>query len=526
MKTSRDFILLGSFIGLLAAAAVLYWSHHDVGRLVSASAASARSHATRRALLDETTVKLARLKAELLDVQRGDRVPPTYDEWSRQQAETRATLTWLREHFAAFEPTLAGPVAPQPAFTAAAQKIRRLGATLVADWHDYEQRGSGLTPASREYATATLLPLLAREIQPTLENLAATEMADAEHEAAASPALIRPAQRIRLLAAVALVACFGLLAYTFAPRRPKTEKLLSAAMEKRSAPSPTPPVAKNFDHNVAAMDPSMPKILVAEHNAADSDTLSLLLTNAGFAVIGCDNGRVAREAIQRIPFALLLLDLHLPEEGGLEILKAARQHHPHLPAILICDPRENADGMESSGPFITQIVRRPLNPRTLLWSVSEILYPGENREPREYSPNLPDSDDEPPPVSETGEPVVIEPPPAPPAQPPEISRPALRVSKPEPVVTPPLPAAPVERPTPPAPAAPPPPANPVVDASPAVASPPEPFPAAAPTAESPSTVIDPAAPASATPESDPSSASPAVPRKKMVRRKILPDSET
>lgn len=544
LKISRDFLLLGSVVGVLAAATVFYWSHHQVELLSTANIEFVQARTTRRAALQDATMRLGHLKAQLIDAQREDRLPPTYEEWSRQQAEARADITLVRQRFAELEPALGTPLAPQPSLVHASAKVRELSGKLLANWKEFEQRGSGLTDPSREYANSALLPLIADELQPAIEELAAADSTDAERRTSGFPAEIALAERLRLGAVLALAACFGLLIYTLVPRRKTSPKLLSAAWKKSGGPEPDAAVAANFEHNVAAMDPNLPKILVAEHNPADSDTLSLLLTNASYAVIGCDNGKVARDAIQRIPFALLLLDLRLPEHGGAEILRAARKLHPEVPAILICDEDDDTQGLESTRPPLTHIVRRPLNPRTLLWSVSEVLYPGENRQPREYSRYVPELDDDPsapaqsvpldtafpisPRTVTPPAPPPPPPPPAPPAPPPEKpvllrrSRPPESEPTPAPAATPAPaiePPAPVVEPTAPRRnVLPPPEASPVfVPPTPAAPPPPPPVVPAQAAPDAPS----PAAPLTAAESSPDGTQAPFV-RKKIVRRKIQP----
>lgn len=524
MKLSRDFLLLSSVVGLLAAGVVLYWSHQQVEHLTAASLEFSQARTTRRAALQDATIRLGHLQARLVETQDDNRIAPGYDEWSRQQAEARAAVAAIRQHFAELEPNPVSPLPAQPALTASAAHLRELGSRLLAGWRDFEQQGSGLTARSRDLAHTSLLPLIADEIKPAIAEVTAADASDAEHRSAAFPSLISPARRIRAASLVGLVAFFGLLISSLVPRRKAPAKLLSAAWQKSATASDSvPPMPVNFEHNVAALDRTLPKILVAEQNAAESDTISLLLNNAGFAVIGCDNGAVARDALQRFQFALLLLDLRLPVHGGLEILREARRQRSDLPAILLCDAQEDLRSIEeaiASGP--TQIVRRPLNPRMLLWNVSETLFPGENRQPREYSPYVPDADDEPEQTAaaEPAAPAEIPPPPPvrPPEPPPAAPAPVATASSAMRLSTRRLAPPPAPAPVAPAPVEPPPPPpvkEPEIASLPVAPEPPPPPPAppapeAVPTATEVASTGD----------------GPPVVRKKMVRRRIAPGEGT
>jgi two-component system, sensor histidine kinase and response regulator len=81
------------------------------------------------------------------------------------------------------------------------------------------------------------------------------------------------------------------------------------------------------------------KVLVAEDNAVNLTLARRLLEKHGHTVVTAENGREALERIGRESFDLVLMDVQMPEMGGLEVTSAIRQKETveggHLPIIAL-----------------------------------------------------------------------------------------------------------------------------------------------------------------------------------------------
>ncbi len=78
-----------------------------------------------------------------------------------------------------------------------------------------------------------------------------------------------------------------------------------------------------------------PRILIIDDEAAIRESLDTLLTLEGFTVSMAGDGAAGMDLISRNEFDLLLLDLALPGESGLDLLPRIIEMQPNLPVIMI-----------------------------------------------------------------------------------------------------------------------------------------------------------------------------------------------
>ena len=80
---------------------------------------------------------------------------------------------------------------------------------------------------------------------------------------------------------------------------------------------------------------SSPRILIIDDEAAIRESLDTLLTLEGFAVTTADDGPSGLDLLSRNEYDLLLLDLALPGESGIDLLPRIVEMQPNLPVIMI-----------------------------------------------------------------------------------------------------------------------------------------------------------------------------------------------
>ncbi|HEY6412481.1 MAG TPA: sigma-54 dependent transcriptional regulator [Edaphobacter sp.] len=78
-----------------------------------------------------------------------------------------------------------------------------------------------------------------------------------------------------------------------------------------------------------------PRILIIDDEAAIRESLDTLLTLEGFSVSMASDGPAGMELISKNEYDLLLLDLALPGESGIDLLPRIVETQPNLPVIMI-----------------------------------------------------------------------------------------------------------------------------------------------------------------------------------------------
>jgi DNA-binding NtrC family response regulator len=81
------------------------------------------------------------------------------------------------------------------------------------------------------------------------------------------------------------------------------------------------------------MDPDEKTILVVDDEPAIRVLLANVFRPAGYHVLEAPDGRVAMAMLDAHPVDVLLIDLIMPEQEGMETIRAARKKHPQLKII-------------------------------------------------------------------------------------------------------------------------------------------------------------------------------------------------
>lgn len=74
-------------------------------------------------------------------------------------------------------------------------------------------------------------------------------------------------------------------------------------------------------------------ILVVDDDPGVRDVIRSMLESAGYAVLAAENGREAMKILKAARVDLILTDLVMPEQEGIETIKALRREYPNLKVI-------------------------------------------------------------------------------------------------------------------------------------------------------------------------------------------------
>ena len=115
-----------------------------------------------------------------------------------------------------------------------------------------------------------------------------------------------------------------------------------------------------------------PRILIVEDEPAIADTLLYALKTEGFAPEWCATGNAGLAALEKNPFALVVLDVGLPDGTGFDVCKRIRARSA-VPVIFLAARNTELDrvlGLELGGD---DYLVKPFSPRELTARVKAIL---------------------------------------------------------------------------------------------------------------------------------------------------------
>lgn len=114
------------------------------------------------------------------------------------------------------------------------------------------------------------------------------------------------------------------------------------------------------------------KILVVDDEREITDLLEVYLSNEGFQVIKCYNGKEALTAIEQNQPDLAILDIMLPDLSGFDICCRIRECHTY-PIIMLTARGEDMDKINGLSLGADDYVTKPFNPLELMARVKAQL---------------------------------------------------------------------------------------------------------------------------------------------------------
>lgn len=115
-----------------------------------------------------------------------------------------------------------------------------------------------------------------------------------------------------------------------------------------------------------------PTILVVDDEPTVTEVVSVYLEHAGYQVIVAANGESALEILETQPPDLVVLDLMLPDVGGLEITRWLRARGD-MPIIMLTARRDEVDRILGLELGADDYVVKPFSPQELVSRVKAVL---------------------------------------------------------------------------------------------------------------------------------------------------------
>jgi DNA-binding response OmpR family regulator len=120
-------------------------------------------------------------------------------------------------------------------------------------------------------------------------------------------------------------------------------------------------------------DAPLPAILLVDDDLRLRDLLQRYLESQGFAVRGVDDGVQLQQALDRGHFDLIVLDLMLPGESGLDICRRLRGQGDDTPVIMLTAKGDEIDRIVGLEIGADDYLPKPVNPRELLARMRAVL---------------------------------------------------------------------------------------------------------------------------------------------------------
>lgn len=114
-------------------------------------------------------------------------------------------------------------------------------------------------------------------------------------------------------------------------------------------------------------------MLLVDDDEFIRDSLSLAFTNKGCCMHAAETAEEGLKAIQTERYDIIISDLRLPGQGGLEFLKAVRNAHPDTLCVLITAYRDMHVASEASSMGIDDFIEKPFSVGVLVQSLVKLI---------------------------------------------------------------------------------------------------------------------------------------------------------
>jgi len=185
--------------------------------------------------------------------------------------------------------------------------------------------------------------------------------------------------KVILLTSAGASAVKGRAASVFAARLAKPVKqsdLLDAIVTAFATPQPSRRQRGKAQREDARANRSL-RVLVAEDNPTNQALVSALLKQKGHRVTIVGNGRLAADRAVLESFDIILMDVQMPEMGGLEATALIRDHERtaggHVPIVALTARAMAGDREQCLAAGMDAYVSKPLRPDELFSAIDSVV---------------------------------------------------------------------------------------------------------------------------------------------------------
>ncbi len=128
-------------------------------------------------------------------------------------------------------------------------------------------------------------------------------------------------------------------------------------------------------------------IYVVDDEQSICDSLKGIFTDEGYEIVTCLDAKTLFEKAARVPPALVLLDIWLPDVDGLEVLNKLRKEYPETSVIMMSGHAGITSAVTAIKKGASDFLEKPLNMDVLLEKVSSAL---KAQEEKDFEIHLPE----------------------------------------------------------------------------------------------------------------------------------------
>ncbi len=118
---------------------------------------------------------------------------------------------------------------------------------------------------------------------------------------------------------------------------------------------------------------AQPHILIIDDDTRIRELLKSYLSQNGFRVSAAGNAGEARSIMRGMAFDLLVLDIMMPGESGLELTRSLRDSHNSVPILMLSALAETDDRIKGLSSGSDDYLPKPFEPEELLLRIRSIL---------------------------------------------------------------------------------------------------------------------------------------------------------
>lgn len=115
------------------------------------------------------------------------------------------------------------------------------------------------------------------------------------------------------------------------------------------------------------------KILVVDDEEIVLESCRKVLQAEGFEILLADSAQHALESMRDETPALLLVDIKMPEQDGVYLIREVRKDHPDIPIILMTGYTTKETVSEAAQIGVATLIAKPFTPDELVGTVRRVL---------------------------------------------------------------------------------------------------------------------------------------------------------